>query len=281
MTNKPKTIARDKDLIYDVGMHKGEDTEYYLKKGFRVIAFEADNELVEENKKKFSKPITEGALIIVEGAIVDEPTLDKVRFFKNLDNTAWGTTDLNWAIRNENLGARNQEIEVHAIDFSKSLERYGIPYYMKIDIEGADLVCLEALGQYHIKPSYLSVESEKVNFDKLVHELDILTELGYAEFTAVQQAAKTKIPIHSKEGKQISHRFARGSSGLFGRDLNNWVAKNDVLQEYRRIFARYERYGDSTFWQQNRLARLSLHVLSKLVGRPIAGWYDTHARLPD
>ncbi len=33
------------DLIYDVGMHKGEDADYYLKKGFRVIGFEAIPEL--------------------------------------------------------------------------------------------------------------------------------------------------------------------------------------------------------------------------------------------
>ena len=37
----------DPNLIYDVGLHLGEDTEYYLKKGFRVIAFEANPELVD------------------------------------------------------------------------------------------------------------------------------------------------------------------------------------------------------------------------------------------
>ena len=30
------------DLIYDVGMHRGEDTAFYLRKGFRVVAVEAD-----------------------------------------------------------------------------------------------------------------------------------------------------------------------------------------------------------------------------------------------
>jgi len=28
-------------LIYDVGDHKGEDTEFYLKKGFSVIAIDS------------------------------------------------------------------------------------------------------------------------------------------------------------------------------------------------------------------------------------------------
>jgi hypothetical protein len=34
--------APHEDLIYDIGMHQGEDTEFYLQKGFNVIAFEAD-----------------------------------------------------------------------------------------------------------------------------------------------------------------------------------------------------------------------------------------------
>ena len=35
------------DLIYDVGMHNGADTAFYLAKGFRVVAVEANPELVQ------------------------------------------------------------------------------------------------------------------------------------------------------------------------------------------------------------------------------------------
>lgn len=34
------------NLIYDVGLHRGEDTDFYLKKGFHVVALEANPELV-------------------------------------------------------------------------------------------------------------------------------------------------------------------------------------------------------------------------------------------
>ena len=47
----------ERDLIYDVGMHKGEDTELYLKKGFRVIAFEADPDLVASARTKHACPV--------------------------------------------------------------------------------------------------------------------------------------------------------------------------------------------------------------------------------
>ena len=60
-----------RDLIYDAGMHMGEDTEYYLEKNFRVIGFEANPELVQICRDKFADYITNGRLVILEGAIVE------------------------------------------------------------------------------------------------------------------------------------------------------------------------------------------------------------------
>ncbi len=37
---KMHRAGKHDDLLYDVGMHKGEDTDYYLKKGFKVIGIE-------------------------------------------------------------------------------------------------------------------------------------------------------------------------------------------------------------------------------------------------
>lgn len=31
--------AKDPNPIYDVGLHHGQDTDFYLKKGYRVVAF--------------------------------------------------------------------------------------------------------------------------------------------------------------------------------------------------------------------------------------------------
>jgi 16S rRNA A1518/A1519 N6-dimethyltransferase RsmA/KsgA/DIM1 with predicted DNA glycosylase/AP lyase activity len=59
------------DLIYDIGMHKGEDSEFYLRKGFRVVAVEADPDLVRHCRNRLRRFIDQGQLIIVEGAIVD------------------------------------------------------------------------------------------------------------------------------------------------------------------------------------------------------------------
>ena len=95
------------DLIFDVGMHRGEDTTYYLKKGFRVIGFEADPSLAQHCRELFNKDIIDDRLVIVEGAILspDEngQLPDSIEFYQNSGHTVWGTVVTSWADRNLSL----------------------------------------------------------------------------------------------------------------------------------------------------------------------------------
>lgn len=274
-------VEKHEDLIYDVGMHIGEDTDFYLKKGFRVVAFEANPELVRLNQDKFAAQINNNQLVIVSGAIIESPVSDKVKFYCNKKRSIWGTVDPEWVARNEKTGAGHEVIEVNTINFSKCLEHYGIPYYMKIDIEGADLVCLRALKAFELRPSYVSVESEKAYFPKLIAEIELLESLGYDQFLAVQQwdVPYTKVPNPSRERLYVPYKFSEGASGLFGRELNGvFKNKEEIMEEYKSIFKNYERFGDNTFWRNNKLAKLFILIVSKILNKPMPGWYDTHAR---
>ena len=62
-----------RDLIFDFGMHDGSDTAYYLRKGFRVVAVEANPELVAAGQSRFRAEIAEGRLTIVNKAIAEQP----------------------------------------------------------------------------------------------------------------------------------------------------------------------------------------------------------------
>ena len=68
-------------LVYDIGLHKGEDADFYLKKGFSVIAFEANPSLIEYCKARFQDAVREGRLHIIEGAIAPDNSDDNVKFF--------------------------------------------------------------------------------------------------------------------------------------------------------------------------------------------------------
>jgi hypothetical protein len=43
------------NLIYDIGMNNGDDTAYYLQRGFRVIAVEANPALVSQAIQRFER----------------------------------------------------------------------------------------------------------------------------------------------------------------------------------------------------------------------------------
>jgi hypothetical protein len=108
-------MARNEQLIYDVGLHKGEDTEFYLKKGYQVVAFEANPSLAEFCRGRFAQEIRSRQLVIVEGAIAPSTNAGKVKFYVNERASVWGTNNTTWVMRNAALGAESTEIEVDRI----------------------------------------------------------------------------------------------------------------------------------------------------------------------
>lgn len=274
----------DRNLIYDVGMHKGEDTAFYLKKGFRVVAFEADPDLIAEAKVKFSQELNEGNLTLVEGAIIDPANTNQesIAFYKNKGITDWGTLLQDWSKRNERMGQPSEVIEVNTVDFEKCLRQYGMPYYLKIDIEGMDTVCLHALASFSHKPTYLSIESNKVSYTALKAEFELLAALGYQDFQLVNQedVPYQQVPLDTAEGKHAKHTFTYGSSGLFGLDLaaHKWVDKKNALSKYKWVFAEYWLWGDKSRIKRLLLVRFIQQRLEQKRGRKVPGWYDTHAK---
>lgn len=80
------------NLIYDVGLHKGEDTNFYLRKGYDVVAFEADPVLVAHCKVRFRTETGRARLRIVEGAIAPASAGEEITLFRS-SVSAWGTAD--------------------------------------------------------------------------------------------------------------------------------------------------------------------------------------------
>jgi len=286
------TSPKHPDLIYDVGMHLGEDTEFYLRKGFRVVGFEADPRHVQLCRGRFAEAIADGRLILVEGAIVAGSALSagqqRVAFYRNETLSVWGTANVEWADRNARRGATSSQIEVAAVDFGAALEANGIPHYLKIDIEGSDLVCLEALKRSEARPDYLSLESSKTSYASIRQEIALLSELGYDRFQAVEQSELPTLqspPFPPREGGYDARQFERGSSGLFGAELSGtWKSRREILNLYRAIRLGYVLVGDEgilsrwTFRGSSRLQSWARRLVHRLTRAAVPGWYDTHAR---
>lgn len=251
------------DLIIDVGMHRGEDTSYYLKKGFQVVAIDADPNTIRYVNKKFSSELNKKTLRILNYAIAD---IDDLQVDFNISELSL------WSSLKKDIADRNQlakdTVKVTCKTLGTIFKTYGTPYYCKIDIEGYDELCLETLKGRSILPKFISVESECVGENEVLTEeqalgtLNRLHELGYTKFKLVDQTSlevlgkedfynhanmlefkrpsfTTKVINKFKKtfgigthlsshrellNKRFGHNFFIGSSGPFGDDLDGvWL----------------------------------------------------------
>jgi FkbM family methyltransferase len=265
----------NKNLIIDVGVHQGEDTEYYLKKGFCVVGIEADPQLYETTKNRLQSYINDGQLQLLNLAIA--PQEGEIIFYTNLNHSVWGTISPDWVKRNEFYGTKSLEITVKSAKFENILQEFGIPYYLKVDIEGADLLCVKALQQFDSKPKFISIESDKTSWNNLLKEFKILKELGYQKFKVINQRkiSQQVCPFPEKEGKYLEHQFEFGSSGLFGEETpGKWLSETQAINLYKRIFLYYQIFRMNGFIYKVNLGK---KLLEKF--QVIEPWYDTHASL--
>ena len=246
--------AADPDLIYDVGMHDGADSAYYLRHGYRVVAVEANPAFVERATLRFAREVDDGRLTILNVGIA--PGEGEATFWICEDHSDWSSFDREIAARD---GARHDPIKVPLMPFSEILERQGVPHYCKIDIEGNDRLCLDAMTPDR-RPPFVSVELSAQPL------LERLRELGYDRFKVIHQlsftapnralyALKERVPhprlresfewANRLVRRQSDHgwRFAVGSSGpLPDRTRGRWLDGREA-QQLRDDLERARRNG--------------------------------------
>jgi FkbM family methyltransferase len=241
------------NLVYDIGMHRGEDAAFYLAKGFKVVGIEANPDLCRLVEQRLSSRAER--LRIVNAAIHDQP--GTVSFYVNDRISVWGTTQRQWAERNARLGTASREISVLATPLQDVIGAHGMPYYMKIDIEGSDTMCLDALRDFDERPPFLSIESA-TTFEGVFAELSKLHELGYRRFNLVPQhtVPRQTCPNPALEGAYVEHRFRFGSSGLFGRELpGKWLTLEEAFERFRWILRRNRLLGEGSALRRLRPVR--------------------------
>ena len=265
------------DLVFDVGFHHGEDTVYYLRKGYRVVGFEAHPALIEAARVKFAAELEDGRLQLVAGAITAGPE-KTLTFYTHSRMSSWGTTETHRADRNAIMG-ESIPVTVPAVDFAACLREHGVPHYVKIDIEAADMLCLEALEVVapDQRPRYTSIEAESETWAGVVRQFDTLERLGYTRFAIVQQAnvGGRVRRITTRDGQVIPYRYEMESSGPFGDDLTGpWTDRREALRRYRRILPKL--VAAHKFDQLPKGTELR-YIVSAIVDRPLPGWFDIHA----
>jgi FkbM family methyltransferase len=224
-------------LIYDIGMHDGKDSAYYLREGYRVVAVDANPYFVRAAESAFRDDIASGRLTVLNVGIAESAGVAK--FWICDDHSDWSSFDRAFASRE---GARHHPINVTLRPFRDLLDEYGLPHYCKVDIEGSDMACVDAMSSDY-RPAFVSVE---LGFRE---SLDRLAALGYDRFKVIEQSrlaaasrlfyrAKSLFPQRRIQGKieRVNYvlcgcrqdhgwHFAMGSSGpLPEKTRGRWLS---------------------------------------------------------
>jgi FkbM family methyltransferase len=279
-------------LIVDVGMHRGEDTAFYLAKGFRVLAVEANPDLAALGRQRFADDIAAGRLTVRETAIAEED--GTVSFFVG-EQDGWGSLDQRRA--GSNLNVPTREVTVEACTFEQLLEGLS-PYYVKVDIEGADLTCVEAMARVADPPAYFSFECDLTKPAETQAGVRVLAHRGYTRFKLVNQALNPQVrcPSPPREGRFVDVTFTHDMSGPFGEETpGDWMDLPQILERFTRLadqqavrasYAETGRVFGLPLGRFHRVLKTAYNVAPVRVarrrwaaarGNEVGGWFDLHA----
>src|SRR5215468_9932494 len=175
LVSSPSRRTAGNRVVFDIGMNNGDDSAYYLSRGYAVVAIEANPILVDRARHRFEREIASGQMRIEEFGIGDGS--GKKDFWINDERDVFSSFHHARAARN---GMKCHAIKVECITLDTLLKKYGVPYYLKLDVEGNEASCLQYLRSFP-RPQYVSVEAEKLD------HLQLLWQLGYREFAIVDQ----------------------------------------------------------------------------------------------
>jgi FkbM family methyltransferase len=263
------------DLIYDIGMHDGADSEFYLLKGFRVVAVEADPELCRAASERLRQFVATGQLTIVNRAIAPNP--GPLTFYRSA-TSGWGTIVSEWNKDNAARGVGSEPIVVEGITLAELVHDYGDALYMKIDIEGMDRAAVESLGTTTVRPRYLSMETSFArdpSLDAAKRDFEVLAGLGYDRFKIVDQQAVEK---QMSPDLSADRQYESGPSGQFGEAApGDWITMTEALAAFQRIIRK--KWLPVQLYRRMRLYLYYCAIIYRLSGRyPNLGWYDIHAK---
>ncbi len=264
--------------VFDIGFHNGDDSAYYLERGHDVVAVEANPALAESGRGRFAGAVASGRLTILNVAMW-RASGEHISFYVNDTDSGWSSIDPAQGQR----GGKFHQVEIETVSVSDLFDRYGVPWYLKIDIEGADEMVLRSLPRKTEMPRYLSCE--------LGHgspAVDLLSSVGYSGFKLINPETLTQsLPVFNDElfiralrkasvlcppvrsaiaglpdafrpakilwdapRDRFGYSFSAYTTGPFGEETDGaWISAANMKKRLHDLFDRYLRDGMvANFW---------------------------------
>ncbi len=237
--------------IFDIGSNNGDDIPYYLLKSEMVVAFEANPILCQSISNRFSAEIQNRRLIIENGILCAEKDVrgSEASFYIHKEFDVLSQFPKPDASQVDYF----DKVEIPVRTLSDTLDKYGTPYYAKIDIEHYDHVILAEFFRLKSFPTYISAECHSGAVVSLLLNCPIYKGFKLVDGSKVHHEYYNK-EVESVSGEKVQYSFPHHSAGPFGQDIfGPW----------------YDRKSFSRKMLVERLGWKDMHASSKDVGNAI------------
>lgn len=221
----PETMPESAKVIYDFGANNGDDIPYYLKKADRVVAVEANPALCKDMEERFATAIAEGRLRIENCVLVGEESAPEVYFHLHKRHHVLGQ----FPEPDASVKKDYDRVLLPSKPVIELLREYGVPYYIKIDMEHSDEAILKALLRHGVRPPFISAELQSIQIFAL------LAGMGeYNAFKLVEGATVAKKYTNHAicvGDHHETYSFPAHSAGPFGEDVaGDWMNADDLFE---------------------------------------------------
>jgi FkbM family methyltransferase len=212
-------------IIYDIGSHNGADIPYYLKRGDVVVAIEANPSLCKQIENRFSAELQSRKLFIENCVLtVDDSEKEVVFYIHKKDH------GLSQFPMPDDSNIHNfEKVLLPSQSVLTVIQKYGDPYYIKIDIEHYDAAILRSLFLNDIRPPFISAESHSIEVFSLLVSLGKYNAFKLVDGVTISEKYKS-YSIVSNSGRE-QYSFPWDSSGPFGEDVaGDWVSADNFFR---------------------------------------------------
>jgi len=174
-----RSFLKPGDLVFDIGAHAGNRARALLSLGCRVIAVEPQPAFARVLHALFKRS---PRVTIVEAAVAAHP--GRQTLWMSERNPTLATTTESWReARSHEAGFAgvqwDSQIDVEATTVDTLIERFGLPAFVKIDVEGSEPAVLAGLSQ---AVAVISFEYLPGAIEEVAASVDRLRSIGPYEF---------------------------------------------------------------------------------------------------
>jgi FkbM family methyltransferase len=162
-------------LVFDVGANLGQKTAVFLHLGARVVAIEPERHCFEYVRARFPG----NRVTALNVAVSDAP--GRARLFVSPQTPEISTLEASWLESgpDKDKAGTIEEQAIEVVTLSQLIERYGVPDYVKIDVEGFETHVLRGL---QVPVQHVSFEFHAGSVETIAERCAILSALGRYRF---------------------------------------------------------------------------------------------------